>query len=218
MYKQITVILSILAGLICSSCNGIFAWIYDPVSERIEYGFIETDAATHRGTIFIDARDYSKWTYINLAKQTIDTVNILMGENEPAYWDFAIHRYDVKTNCGAALETNFTTIDDLVDGGFPLSESLGEFIPDTSSRVSIDMSGMMDGNIIYANSDINPVLCSWLDVNTSQMPPIYTMSGKVYVLRLANGQYAALKFISYMNSASEKGYVTIQYLFPLMIR
>ncbi|MBQ5993335.1 MAG: HmuY family protein [Bacteroidales bacterium] len=202
----------ILVGLLSSACNGIFAWIYNPVPEKPAYGFIETDEASHRGTIFLDAHDYAKWTYVNLRRQMIDTANILMGEPDPDDWDFAIHRYDVKTNNGAALETHFTTLEDFSEGGLSFS---GSFTYDTLSRIAIDMSGMMDGNVLYADSYLNPLLCNWLDVNTSQMPPIYTLSGKVYVLQLANGQYAALKFTNYMNAASTKGYVTIQYVFPI---
>lgn len=33
-------------------------------------------------------------------------------QKEPEEWDIAVHRYDVKTNAGAVLETGFT--------GFPL--------------------------------------------------------------------------------------------------
>lgn len=201
-------------ALLCTACNGIFPWIYSPAPPKTGFGFVETDESTHSGTIFIDATDYAKWTYINFAKKTIDTSNIRMEEPEPANWDFAIHRYDVKTNNGAALQTEHFSLHVFKGNGVSLS---GDFSPDTLSRVAYDMSGMMDNNVLYTDSHLNKVLCKWLDVNTSQMPPIYTLSNRVYILRLSNGQYAALLFTNYMNSASVKGYVTIRYVFPVKV-
>ena len=76
----------------------------------------------------------------------------------------------------------------------------GVFEADTAGRVVVDMSTMMDGYLGYHDSNINKVLSRWLNVDTSTMPPIYTMSGKVYVLRLADGTCAALLFSDFMST------------------
>ena len=77
------------------------------------------------------------------------------------------------------------------------------------------MSQMMDGIIRYAEDWYNHCLSGWLHVDTSTMPPIYTLSGKVYLLRLADGTFAALRLMNFMNDAAVKGFITIDYLYPV---
>lgn len=212
MKKRVNILILAISACLFSGCNGIFSWIYDPAPQKTAFGFVETNPITHSGTIYIDATDYAKWTYINLAEMTIDTSNA-KNDVEPAEWDFAIHRYDVKTNNGSAMETDYASIDQIIAGGISLS---GVFTPDTFSKVMVDVSDMINNNIEYVDSYINPVLSKWLDVNTDQMPPIYTLSNKIYVLQLSNGQLAALQFTNYMSPTSAKGFVTIKYVFPIV--
>ena len=51
------------------------------------------------------------------------------------------------------------------------------------------MSGMMEGNIKYTEDYRNDILSGWLNVDTSSMPPIYTMSNQVYLIRLKDNTY-----------------------------
>lgn len=213
-------ILSLLL-VFCCSCNGILGSIYDnkPIADEStgqQYGFIEIDKANNSGTIYINASDYMQWTYVNLHNKTIeikviDTANV-DAQTEPQDWDFALHRYDVKTNKGAVQATQFATLDELRNSGTRPDGS--GFSVDTLGNVTVDMSGMMDGNIKLVPSSINRILSQWLDVNTSVMPPIYTLSKRVYFLQLANKEYAALLFTNYINEESEKGYITIKYIYP----
>lgn len=46
------------------------------------------------------------------------------------------------------------------------------------------------------------------------MPPIYTPSNKVYLLRMEDGTMAAIRLTSYMNAKGAKGYMTFDYLYP----
>ena len=55
----------------------------------------------------------------------------------------------------------------------------------------------------------------WSFTDTSTMPPIYTLSGKIYLLRLKDGTCAALRLANFMNDAAVKGYMTIDYLYPV---
>ena len=57
------------------------------------------------------------------------------------------------------------------------------------------MSGMMEGNIKYTEDYRNEILSGWLNVDTSSMPPIYTMSNQVYLIRLKDNTYAAIRFL-----------------------
>lgn len=200
--------------VLLSACNGIFEDIYDEPQDlqSNDYGFIKVDEATNSGTIYIDATQYTRWIYINFHTHQIDSVEITDDMVEPEAWDLAVHRYDAKTNKGSVQETNFTSLDALVASGTLPS---GNFVADEPSKVTVDMSGMMDGVILYAESDVNPVLSAWLNVDTSTMPPIYTLSNKVYIVKLKDGTYAAVRLSNFMNDASVKGFMTIDYVYPL---
>lgn len=208
------------ALLLLSACDGIFDGLYDTPDNTIEYGFNPT--GTYSGTLFIDATDYAQWTYINLHTEEIDSTRITdadgtempMGNHGslPDEWDFAIHRYDVKTNGGAVMETEATGMDAIL-----LMDEIpsGNYVSDTETQITIDMSGMMDGEIGYAASSYNAELAKWLDIDTSTMPPVYTLSNKVYVIRLKDNTHAAVRLTAFRNAQNTSGYLTIEYVYPL---
>lgn len=204
----------VIAMLSLSACNGILEDIYDEplADEKREFGFILIDNKTNRGTIHIDATDYKKWHYIDLNSKEVTTTNI--GEAQAEQWHFAIHRYDVKTNGGAVAECDANDFSSLPT----LSTIPNErFIEDewTTNRIMVDMSQMMDGIILYAEDYYNPCISKWLNVDTSTMPPVYTLSGKIYMLRCKDGSYAALRLRNFMNDAAVKGFMTIDYFYPI---
>lgn len=197
-----------------SSCHGIFGGIYDePVEETSDgFGFIKINEATRTGTIYIDASDYTKWNYISLKDKKV--VTALYDEQQPENWDFAVHRYDAKTNSASVFETEYY---DLTDISSVSKFSGADFIADewTTNKITIDMSQMMEGIIKYAEDFYNPCLSKWLNVDTSSMPPVYTLSEKVYILKLQDGTLAALKLSDFMNTSGIKGFMTIDYLYPV---
>ena len=196
------------------ACNGILEGIYDKPSAAAgsEYGFILVDDGTRTGRIYMDATNYTEWNYVDLRGRQVATRTV--GDAAPETWDFAVHRYDAKTNGGAVWESPAR---DFASLPAPGSVSPEAFERDewTTDRITIDMSQMMNGVILYAEDYRNPCLSRWLDVNTSTMPPVYTLSGKVYLLRLADGTIAALRLANFMNDAAVKGYMTIDYLYPV---
>ena len=196
------------------ACNGIFEGIYDMPTSGTgnEYGFILIDEGTRMGRIYIDATDYTEWHYVDLHDKQVTTTHV--GDATPETWDFAVHRYDTKTNNGTVCESQTGSFDAL-----PAPKSVPEeqWTEDewTTDRITIDMSQMMDGIILYAEDYWNPTLSRWLNVDTSTMPPIYTLSGKIYLLRLKDGTCVALRLANFMNDAAVKGYMTIDYLYPV---
>ena len=214
--KTISCLLGVIAMLSLSACNGILEDIYDaPLTDATKtYGFVAIDSKTHTGRIYIDATDYAEWHYIDLHNKEVITKNV--NEAPPTTWDFAIHRYDGKTNNGFVAECTATDFNSL-----PAVSSISDalFIADewTTDKITTDMSQMMDGIIIYAEDYYNPCLSKWLDVDTSVMPPIYTLSGKIYVLRLSDGTHAALRLTNFMDDSAIKGFMTIDYLYPAQL-
>ena len=199
-----------------SACNGIFAGIYDaPLPEESHtYGFISVEDKTLTGRIYIDATDYGEWHYIDLHNRTLTTLPV--DDDPPSDWDLAIHRYDAKTNSGAVAKSGSASFDALpVPGSIPPQAFVGDEW--SSDRITVDMSQMMDGIIVYAEDWYNPCLSGWLDVDTSTMPPIYTLSGEIYLLRLKDGSCAAIRLSNFMNDAAVKGYMTIDYLYPVQL-
>jgi hypothetical protein len=197
--------------MLLSACNGILSDIYDdaPASDTAEFGFTEAATATTTGRIYVDATSYTRWVYLSFRTLAMDTLDV--SAEEPATWDVALHRYDAKTHGGAVAETEARDFSEVS------AQTAADYVTDTwtETQVITDMSHMMDGYLSYLPSDYNEVLSSWLDVDTSNMPPTYTLSGKIYLIRLSDGTVAALRLSNFMNAASEKGYLTIEYRYPL---
>ena len=223
MLKKVIINMASLVGclFLLSSCEGAFDGIYDngEAAKTAEgYGFVKINANSHSGEIYINATDYDRWTYINLHNLTIDSAQISKNDAEPEEWDFAVHRYDAKTNGGSALEYDARSFDEL-DLKYKGKVDTTTFVHDTwtENKIIVDMSGMMQGNIGYAKSYYNAELSKWLDCDLSSMPPTYTMSKKVYLLRLSDGTMAALTLKNFMNEAGTKGYMLIDYVFPYQL-
>lgn len=197
------------------SCNGIFPGIYDSGESDLVtgYGFIAHNPSDNSGKVYIDATDYTKWVYLDFHGRTAVTAG-MSEEEAPAEWDIAVHRYDVKTNGAAVLETGITGLELFMSSG-KMPE--GGYVGDewTTEQIIVDMSGMMDGNIGYSESWYNSELSKWLKVDTSTMPPLYSMSHKVYAVKLADGSNLALKLSNYMDASGVKGFMTIDYVYPV---
>lgn len=196
----------LVTALSFSSCEGIFENIYDKPIES-------NTAITKERFNQVNTTSYTSWVYIQFDAPQATLVEI--EENKtPDNWDIAIHRYDIKTNDGAVLKTDYTSIEELTKSG---NLPQGTFYTDewTTDKIAIDMSGMMDGHIVYTDSYYNPVLSTWLNVDTSTMPPVYTMSGNVYLIRLKDCTYAAIRFSNYTNAKGVKGYIDFDYKYPV---
>lgn len=211
------IILGVIALMLSlSSCNGILEGIYDdiPAEKQNDYGFIKVDKNQNSGLIYIDASSYTQWTYIDFHTLTIEAVEIDENTNSPQNWDFAIHRYDAKTNEGEVLETGFTGLSTLKRSG---KLPLGEYVKDiwSENKIIIDMSQMMEGKLGYEPSYYNSELAKWLYVDMTNMPPSYYPSNKVYVIKLKDGSAAAVRLQNFMNASNIKGFMTIEYIYPL---
>ncbi len=190
------------------SCDGI----YDDPSDMPQ------EQKSENTFSYIDATSYTSWVYINLNDLSIVTLEYDDTVNIPKDFSFALHRYDCKTNSGSALETEFSSIDELLSsfqaGNYILPRE-SEFESDTMGEIIIDLSQMMSNIVIYAESKVNKELSKWLDVDTSVMPPIYTPSSKVYLLRLKDGSIVAIRFTGFSNPYyyDTKGYISFEYAF-----
>ena len=193
-----------------------------PACDVLEGAYDSPEVAVQEGQYYIDATDYAKWVYINLHTPTptitTSTINIddLTETGVPEQWDIAQHRYDVKTNGAAVMMTDYHSIEELEAAGLPMG---GDWIEDEESEQSviIDMSHMMEGWLTYAPGHKNTEIGKWVEVDTSNMPPSYTMHDNVMLLRLADGTYAAIQLANFMSTDSYqiKGWMTVNYKYPM---
>lgn len=139
-------------------------------------------------------------------------------QEEPATWDFAIHRENVRTNGGSAIKTPYTDIHALPASSRELLNQLGnpELTPDVLSPKDVwcDQTEMLLCYIGCQNMKINEVLSDWLIVNFPPVPPTYSHDRHVYLLRLNDGTYAALQLENYLNASGTKCHLTINYRYP----
>ena len=212
--KHLVMFIMSAALMVFPSCDGIFEDIYD-MPKKSDYGFLEAATPDKAGKIYVNASEYTKWIYIDFHKNAIDSVDIVNGGEEyDGEWDLAVHRYDAKTNDGSVLETSYTSLESFLNETQPTE---GNYVKDvdTDSTIITDMSNMMNGEIVYAKSKVNLKLSEWLHRDMSSMPPTYTLSQKVYVVKLKDATKAAVKLSNYMNESYDKGHLTINYVYPV---
>lgn len=174
-----------LEGLTVSS-TGLIAGSTIDLDIRIQPGAMPIPlAATYKGEMETDA---------NVDETTFD-------------WDIAIHRYDVKTNQGSAqatTEKELSAVTVLPAGGFVADVKTDSLI--------YDMSGMTNNAVGYATAHINEILTQW--VRRDGMPPVFTLSGLVYLVKTKSGEYAKIKFTDYTDDENVNGHITFAYVYP----
>jgi hypothetical protein len=162
------------------------------------------EGSQNRGTVTIDAADYTRWVYFSFEKGEVVTVT------DPANdlsWDIALHRYDVKTNGGAsgngqgaALQTEFTTFNAIT------TIPAGVYTEDVEAE--INLSGMPP---VYTTGSKNAVLATWVTMDLSVMPPPTVLSKVVYIVRSAAGKHVKVLFTDNTNDEGVTGHVTFSY-------
>lgn len=129
-------------------------------------------------------------------------------------WDIAIHHFDIKTNGCGAYETEYSSLEELPESSDAFRDVTFTEDEWTEHDVLFDLNGMLNYDVGYQQSMVNKVLSRWVTMDFSTPPPVYTVSGKVYVIRLKDGTYAALKLVNYMKPSGAKGYLTFDVKYP----
>lgn len=193
--KKFTFTALILAGTFAiSSCTKNETPKTDPVSK----------------TMTVNATSYTDWVYVNF--ETGETKKAAVEDTatpEGFDWDIAIHRYDIKTNGGEAVATEMKSLDAVNQA--PQSG----YVKDSQGKIIVDISDMMNGNIGYADTNLNSVLCTWIKQDMSSMPPVTTLSELVYVIKGADGKYTKIRFTDNRNDENKTGHITFEYVHPI---
>ena len=133
---------------------------------------------------------------------------------EPDHWDIAIHRNNVRTNGGAVFQTNLSDINAI---GNSSAYSTLPFIEDEWNEIDVwaVQDQMLSGIVGNQRIKINAELGKWLTMKIPPMPPAFVHNGNVFIVRLSNGTYAALRLKNYKTSDGRNCGMTIEYRYPL---
>ena len=135
-------------------------------------------------------------------------------QTAPEEWTIAIHRNNVRTNGGAVLETNYTSMDQLPESSEAFRNMTFKEDEWTENEVWDSQEQMLLGYVPAQGIAVNRVLSSWLSIEIPPMPPSFSMNNHVFVLRLKDGSYAALQLENYLAPNGTKCYLTINYKYP----
>lgn len=135
-------------------------------------------------------------------------------QDEPASWSIAVHRNNVRTNGGAAYETDYTSMDDLPASSEHFKDVA--FIEDEWNETDVwtVQDQMLLGLIGNQGIEVNSVLSSWLKVELPPLPPAFTLNNRIFILKMKDGTFAAIQLTNYQNAAGKKCCLTINYKYP----
>lgn len=222
-----------------SACNGVMDGIYDDPPTPAE-GDIYIDATSWTQWHYICLHDGSVVTYdiptAEVASFDSDGTGIytywydVFGEGvskyelrdkyptehqpEPDHWDIAVHRNNVRTNGGAVYQTSVSDISSI---GSATSFSTMPFVEDTWNETDVwaVQTQMLEGLVGNQRIKINTELGKWLTMDIPPMPPTFGHNDRVFILRLSDGTYAALRLKNYKTPDSRNCGLTVEYKYPL---
>lgn len=136
-------------------------------------------------------------------------------QGEPREWSIAIHRNNVRTNGGGVSATPYESIEQIPSGRDWLEELT--YTSDTWNQTDVwcVQDKMLLGIVGNQGIGINTVLGEWLTMEIPPMPPAFKHNSNVFVVKFADGKYAALQLADYMNAFGTKCHFTINYRYPL---
>lgn len=155
---------------------------------------------------FIDAKSYTDWVYFSFSKGKVVTVTDYKND---LTWDIAFHRGDVRLNGGEsgigkgeAFNTQKTSWTDVTEA--PTSG----YIKDQIGKITTAYIG---NGITEEDQPFSQTVTTWLTVDTSTPPPVYTVHNYIYVVKDADGDYVKLWLYDNKNERTDAGYVSFRY-------
>ena len=156
----------------------------------------------------LDGLDTIDWT-----ESLKETQRNWIGRSEGAEMKFHVSGSDV------VLEIFTTRADTIFGVTFmvlaPESEYVNSLVTDEMILTYMQTPDMSGENNQRVEVPANTELGQWLTVSMSSIPPTYTLANNVFMVRTADGQWAAVRFTNYMNDRAEKGYASFSYLYPI---
>jgi hypothetical protein len=158
--------------------------------------------------------DYGLWYYWSF--ETEDLVGT--GDADPTAdddavwaarddWDLAFHRQDVRTNGGSSGQGQ---------GGAQEASSsvLAEVTVAPTSGYTVDSSVDILAEFkmppAYVSSPANTVVSKWADFDHTEG---WSVVDKVFIVKTADGKYAKIKLVNFLDADDASGFVTMEYVY-----
>lgn len=135
-------------------------------------------------------------------------------QTAPDDWTIAVHRNNVRTNGGAALETTYTSMDQLPATSSTFHDKTFTEDEWSENEVWDNQERMLQSYVPSQGIAVNKVISSWLALDIPPMPPAFTHNNHVFILRLKDGTYAALQLANYRSPNGTACHLTINYKYP----
>ena len=173
----------------------------------------EPEVPAEMKEVKFEAQSYTEWTYFSFKEGKIVQVSQDNYDSDMS-WDIAFLRFNIRTNGGesgkgegAVIEIQETDLNKVTQ--IPTSG----FIAD--SKIKVMASGGMPPTYIETNGS------TAFKVGDNQgwafydyMAANWSYNKNVFVVRTADGQYAKLKMVSFLNDEDKSGHITFQYVYP----
>lgn len=235
-------LLLVASVLLLSACSGIAGGLYDdpPTSLPAREGQFVVDATSWSDWYYFDmttdsligpvpipmaltgesdgkSGQYMYWFDVfgeGIEKNEFKSYTPCDPQPDPEHWTLAFHRNNVRTNGGAVLKTEYTDIKQLPESSDSFANM--SFTEDvwTENEVWDSQSQMLQSMVPSQGIKINRVLSSWLKLKVPPMPPQFVYNNHVFILRLADGTYAALQLADYISPSGAKCFLTVNYKYP----
>lgn len=183
-----------------------------PAGKNLSYTWqeqsIPTDSIKPTDTGSLDCGIYTYWYDVYASGLSTYEFRSAYGTNvqpDPAKWDIAVHLDNVRTNGGAAYETELTDMSALPSSSSEFKDKV--FTEDSWNEkdVWVEKSEMLLGLIGSQAIKTNPVLSNWLNTKIPPMPPSVERNDHIFILRLKNGNYVALQ-LAYHKTKDDRNY------------
>ncbi|MFT3740971.1 MAG: HmuY family protein [Breznakibacter sp.] len=155
---------------------------------------------------YLDATSYTGWVYFSFEKGEI--VEVSDSQNDLS-WDIAFHRGDIRLNGGlsgvgkgAVVNTDATDWDSVKEA--PTSGY-------TTDKVGAITTAFTGTGITTEEQSFSQTLATWLTIDTSNPPPVYTYNNWIYVVITASGKYVKLHIYDYKNEKNAGAYISFKY-------
>ncbi len=163
---------------------------------------------------YIDATSKTTWSYFSLSESKVMGTGEENDSDNAAWaartdWDFAVCRYNIRTNSGKATSVG-------AKGGVYVSsetfESLKSVPKDAIFQADdVVTSSGMGGTTSVVKSSATVITFMTNEDGSKVMPPVY-LKAPVYIFRTADGKkHFKVEFTQYQNEDKETGHVKFNY-------
>lgn len=167
--------------------------------------------------VSITATDYGKWIYFSFDKKEIIGESAVKELKEGLDWDIAFNRYNIRLNGGKSGKgkaeavsvqgqtgkTGWDAVTKAPESGYQaddmISVMVGHEMPPTFESIagSSVITGGKNG--------------SW--VKMGGMPPSYTVTNQIFVVKTAKGNFAKIWLKQYVGADKKGGHVVMKYMY-----